>query len=96
MHTGVDIGAGYGAAVHAAAGGEVVIAGYKRGYCNTIVIDHGGGVTTLYGHLSSIGVSEGQTVGQGIQIVRVGSTGLSTGPHLHFEVRHNGTPVNPL
>jgi murein DD-endopeptidase MepM/ murein hydrolase activator NlpD len=95
MHTGIDIGAGYGAAIHAAADGEVVMAGYMRGYGNTVIIDHGGGVSTLYGHCSSIEVSEGQTVRQGDIIARVGSTGLATGPHLHFEVRHNGTPVNP-
>ena len=96
MHTGVDIGAGYGAPIHAAAGGTVIFSGYQRGYGNTMIIDHGGGVTTLYGHCSRLGVSEGQTVRQGEVIGNVGSTGLSTGPHLHFEVRRNGTPVNPL
>lgn len=96
MHTGVDIGAGYGAPIHAAAGGVVIFSGYQRGYGNTVIIDHGGGVTTLYGHCSRCGVSEGQTVRQGEVIGNVGSTGLSTGPHLHFEVRRNGTPVNPL
>jgi murein DD-endopeptidase MepM/ murein hydrolase activator NlpD len=96
MHTGVDIGAGYGSSIHAAAGGEVIFAGYRRGYGNCVIVDHGGGVSTLYGHCSSLGVSNGQTVRQGEAIARVGSTGMSTGPHLHFEVRHNGTPVNPL
>ena len=96
MHTGVDIGAGYGSAIHAAGGGEVIFAGYRRGYGNCVIIDHGGGVSTLYGHCSSLSVSAGQQVSQGQPIAHVGSTGLSTGPHLHFEVRHNGSPVNPL
>ena len=96
MHTGVDIGACYGAPIHAAAGGEVIMAGYRNGYGNCVVIDHGGGVTTLYGHCSSLSVSVGQQVQQGQVIAHVGATGLATGPHLHFEVRHNGSPVNPL
>ncbi len=96
LHTGVDIGARHGARIRAAAAGEVVVAGYVKAYGNTVIIDHGGGVTTLYGHCSSLGVSEGQTVKQGDVIARVGSTGLATGPHLHFEVRRNGTPVNPF
>lgn len=95
-HTGVDIGAGYGASIHAAGDGEVIMAGYNRGYGNCVIIDHGGGVSTLYGHCSALLVSEGQTVRQGQTIARVGATGLATGPHLHFEVRQNGTPVNPL
>lgn len=95
MHTGIDIGAGHGSAIHAAGAGEVVMAGYRNGYGNCVVIDHGGGVTTLYGHCSSLNVSVGQVVRQGDLIARVGSTGLATGPHLHFEVRHNGTPVDP-
>jgi murein DD-endopeptidase MepM/ murein hydrolase activator NlpD len=96
MHTGVDIGAGYGSTIHAAAAGDVIFAGYRRGYGNTVVIDHGGGVSTLYGHCSALTVSEGQSVTQGQPIARVGSTGMSTGPHLHFEVRRNGTPVSPM
>ncbi len=96
MHTGVDIGAGYGAPIRAAAGGVVIFSGYQRGYGNTVIIDHGGGVTTLYGHCSRRNVSEGQSVRQGDVVANVGSTGLSTGPHLHFEVRRNGTPVSPL
>jgi murein DD-endopeptidase MepM/ murein hydrolase activator NlpD len=95
MHTGVDIGAGHGSAIRAAGAGEVIFAGYRNGYGNTVLVDHGGGTVTLYAHCSSIGVSVGQSVRQGQTIARVGSTGLATGPHLHFEVRRNGTPVNP-
>lgn len=96
MHNGVDIAAPYGAPIKAAADGEVVFAGYRRGYGNTIIIDHGGGVATLYGHCSALAVGEGTIVKQGQVIGYVGATGLATGPHLHFEVRHNGEPVNPL
>ena len=96
MHNGVDIGAGYGSAIFAAASGEVIFSGYMRGYGNTIVIDHGGGISTLYGHCSALLVSEGQSVSRGQTVARVGSTGMSTGPHLHWEVRRNGSPVNPL
>jgi murein DD-endopeptidase MepM/ murein hydrolase activator NlpD len=95
LHAGVDIGAHYGAAIHAAAAGTVILASYSGGYGNCVIIDHGGGVTTLYGHCSALLVNEGQAVHQGQLIARVGATGLATGPHLHFEVRHNGTPVRP-
>jgi len=95
LHTGVDIGAAMGSSIHAAAGGTVVFAGRWGGYGNCVIIDHGGGLATLYGHCSSISVSEGQEVKQGQTIAAVGSTGLSTGPHLHFETRRNGRPVNP-
>lgn len=96
FHAGVDIAAPTGTRVVAAAPGVVLMAGYTRGYGNRIVIDHGGGLSTLYGHLSRIGVRAGQTIRQGEYIGAVGSTGLSSGPHLHFETRVNGNPVNPL
>jgi murein DD-endopeptidase MepM/ murein hydrolase activator NlpD len=96
MHEGIDIGCGYGAPVAAAASGTVVYAGWMGGYGNLVVIDHGGGIATAYGHNSSIAVGVGQAVGQGQQIASVGSTGHSTGPHCHFEVRSGGSPVDPL
>ena len=95
-HTGVDIGASYGSSIMAANGGTVTLAGWYSGYGNCVVIDHGGGKATLYGHMSSIGVSKGQSVSKGQQIGRVGSTGNSTGPHLHFEILINGAAVNPM
>ncbi len=96
MHTGIDIGAGYGASILAAAGGTVLRAGWNSGYGNYVVIDHGGGVQTLYGHCSALKVTSGQTVSRGQQIALVGSTGNSTGPHLHFEVLKNGSYTNPM
>ena len=95
-HSGVDIGASYGSSVLAADSGTVILAGWNGGYGNCIVISHGNGITTLYGHLSSIIVSSGQSVSQGQTIGYVGSTGNSTGPHLHWEVAVNGSQVNPL
>lgn len=96
-HTGLDIGAPIGTAVLAADSGTVVYAAYQGGLGRHIIVDHGGGhVTTTYGHLSVISVKVGDTVEKGQMIGRVGSTGRSTGPHLHFEVRVDGTAVNPL
>lgn len=96
-HTGIDIGAGYGTAVLAAADGVVSTAAYDAGgYGNYIIIDHGNGNKTLYAHMSQISVRVGQTVTQGRIIGLVGSTGMSTGPHLHFEVYVGGTRVDPL
>jgi murein DD-endopeptidase MepM/ murein hydrolase activator NlpD len=95
LHAGVDIPAPTGTPIYACWSGRVVIAGWQGGYGNAVVIDHGGGKATLYGHQSRIAVSPGQTVGAGAGIGYVGSTGNSTGPHLHFEVRINGDPVNP-
>jgi murein DD-endopeptidase MepM/ murein hydrolase activator NlpD len=95
LHTGDDIAAGYGSSIKAAKGGRVLYSGWKKGYGNTVIIDHGGGVTTLYGHASKLDVKAGQPVKGGQTIANVGSTGYSTGPHLHFEVRKNGKPINP-
>ena len=95
MHEGIDIAAPTGTTVRAAAGGRVIIAGSMGGYGTVIVIDHGGGISTTYAHLSAIWVGGG-SVSQGQSIGAVGCTGSCTGPHLHFEVRINGSPVNPL
>ena len=96
FHAGIDIGAGYGAPIVAALGGTVIEAGSRGGYGNTIIVDHGGGLTTLYAHQSSFAVATGQQVSRGDTIGYVGSTGYSTGPHLHFEVRVNGATRNPM
>ncbi|MEA2452393.1 MAG: hypothetical protein QOG04_1103 [Actinomycetota bacterium] len=96
LHTGIDIGAPYGAPVIAADSGTVIFAGVMSGYGNAIVIDHGGGLATTYNHLSSFTVASGQGVARGSQIGNVGCSGYCTGPHLHFEVRVDGTPVNPM
>ena len=96
MHTGIDIGAGYGAPVIAADGGVVIFAGVMSGYGNAIVIDHGSGLATTYNHLSSFLVTSGQSVARGSHIGAVGCTGYCTGPHLHFEVRIDGSPVDPM
>ena len=96
QHTGIDIGAGYGTNVLAAADGTVIISGWNNAWGNYVVINHGGGVTTLYAHNSSLLVSKGQKVSRGQTIAKVGSTGYSTGPHIHFEVQVNGRAVNPM
>lgn len=95
-HDGIDYGAGYGAAVYAADSGTVITAQYNSARGNYIVINHGNGMQTWYQHLSSMNVTVGQTVARGQMIGNVGTTGISTGPHLHFEVHVNGVPVNPL
>jgi len=95
-HEGIDIGAPSGTAIRAAAAGTVIYAGWLGGYGNLVVVDHGNGLATAYGHQSSVAAGTGQAVSQGQVIGYVGSTGHSTGPHLHFEVRVNGVPVDPL
>jgi murein DD-endopeptidase MepM/ murein hydrolase activator NlpD len=96
MHEGIDVGAPTGTPIRAAAAGTVIYAGWLGGYGNLTVIDHGGGVATAYGHQSSLAAGSGAYVAQGQVIGYVGSTGHSTGPHLHFEVRVNGVPQDPL
>jgi murein DD-endopeptidase MepM/ murein hydrolase activator NlpD len=95
LHTGWDMNGGCGTPIKAAAAGRVFLSGWHGGYGNTIMIDHGGGMSTLYAHQSSLGVSYGQQVTAGQVVGWVGTTGVSTGCHLHFEVRTNGTPVDP-
>lgn len=95
VHTGLDIAASSGTTIKAAASGTVVFSGYKGSFGNMIAIDHGNGVLTYYGHCSKLYVSAGTKVSQGTAIAAVGSTGNSTGPHLHFEVRVNGVAYNP-
>jgi len=95
MHTGIDIAAPAGTPIHVAKAGEVIYAGWLNGYGNTVVVDHGDGVATLYGHQSRLGSTEGQQLNQGDVLGFVGSTGHSTGNHLHFEVRIDTKPVNP-
>ncbi|MDO8506719.1 MAG: M23 family metallopeptidase, partial [Candidatus Limnocylindria bacterium] len=96
MHEGIDIGVPTGTPVAAAAGGTVLVAGWMGGYGNLVVLDHGNGLATAYGHNSSLSVGVGQTVSKGQTIALAGSTGHSFGPHVHFEVRVNGNAVNPL
>jgi len=96
FHAGLDIGADYGAGIYAAERGTVIFAGWYGGYGNAVIIDHGGNIITLYAHTSELYVVEGQSVQRGQAIAAVGSTGLSTGPHLHFEVRRNGEPTDPV
>jgi murein DD-endopeptidase MepM/ murein hydrolase activator NlpD len=96
MHTGQDFAIKSGTPIHAAAPGIVITCTYMHGYGNCVVVDHGGGISTLYGHCSRFGSSPGQHVEKGQVIAYVGSTGLATGPHCHFEVRVKGHPVNPM
>ena len=95
LHTGWDINASCGASIYAAESGTVIYSGWKGGYGNATIIDHGGGMSTLYGHQSTLGAGYGATVNAGDVIGWIGTTGVSTGCHLHFEVRINGSPVDP-
>ena len=95
-HKGIDFRNPTGTPIYAAEGGTVSTAGWTGGYGYLVIVKHGGGIETYYAHCSSLNVKVGQTVSKGQQVARVGSTGNSTGPHLHFEVRVNGTPVNPI
>ncbi len=96
FHAGIDFGAPTGTPIRAADSGTIIYAGWYGGYGNTVIVDHGGSISTLYAHASALYVSEGQSVQRGQVIAAVGSTGFSTGPHLHFEVRRSGEPVDPL
>lgn len=95
-HSGIDIAVDYNTPIHAADGGTIILAGWCGGYGNAVIIDHGNGLQTLYGHNTSVAVSEGQVVSQGQVVAYSGSTGYSTGPHCHFEVRQNGEAVDPM
>ncbi len=95
MHNGIDLAVPVGTRVHAMADGEVVFAGKKSGYGNVVIIDHGKDMRSVYGHLSEINVEVGDSVRRGRSIAHSGNTGRSTGPHLHFEIRLGGKPVNP-
>ncbi len=95
LHAGMDIANSIGTPIWAAKAGTVVVAGSQGGYGNTVVIDHGGGMSTLYAHQSRIAASQGQRVSQGQLIGYIGNSGNSTGPHLHFETRYGGSPKNP-
>jgi len=96
LHTGTDIMAPSGTPIHATGAGIVIMAGWNTAYGNMIIIDHGGGISSLYGHQSGLKAAEGETVQAGQIIGYVGSTGWSTGPHLHFEIREGGNPTDPL
>ncbi len=96
FHTGIDIGVGYGVPVRSSAAGTVIYASWMGGYGNVIIVDHGDGLSTLYAHQSSLAVGNGAHVARGQTVGYVGSTGFSTGPHLHYEVRVNGNPVDPM
>jgi len=95
FHSGVDISAGFGSPVMAPADGVVTFADFMGGYGRAVMVDHGHGISTRYGHLASFGVTAGQVIHRGDTIGYVGLSGRSTGPHLHYEVRINDTPVNP-
>lgn len=96
FHSGVDLCAGYGENIYATAAGRVTCADWLGGYGMAVTIDHGSGLTTLYGHCSSLAVSNGQYVRKGQHIANVGSTGMSTGPHCHYEVHKDGTQIDPM
>jgi len=96
LHSGIDIGVGYGVPIQASADGIVIYAGWYGGYGNAIIIDHSSGLSTLYAHCSAMYVSDRQWIQRGQVIGAVGATGWATGPHLHFEIRVNGVPVDPL
>ena len=96
MHEGIDIGAPIGSKVISPADGVVTFAGTKPGFGQFVEIDHGYGIETIYGHASSLAVKKGGKIKRGEILARIGSTGLSTGPHVHYEVRVNGTPVDPM
>jgi len=95
LHSGMDIAAGRGTPISATSGGKVIFAGWRGGYGNAVIIDHGGGISSLYGHLSSFAVGTGQQVERGSVIGGVGATGTATGNHLHFEIRLAGAPTDP-
>lgn len=95
FHTGVDFAGPYGSTIVASDGGTVVFSGWKGNYGYCVIISHGNGLETLYGHCSKLLVSKGQKVAKGESIAKLGSSGRSTGPHVHFEVRKNGNHVNP-
>ncbi len=94
-HDGIDIAAPIGTPVRAAKAGRVVFAGKRAGYGNLVIVDHGGGLQSRYAHCNDLRAAVGRKVNAGDTIATVGSTGRSTGPHLHFEIRKNGTPINP-
>lgn len=96
MHTGIDIDGVTGDPIVASKTGTVILAEYYSGYGNAVIVDHGGGYSTLYGHMSAFSVSNGQSVSQGQELGKVGCTGSCTGDHLHFEIRINGNPVDPM
>ena len=96
FHTGIDIKASRGMVIRSARDGRVAYSGWMGGYGKVVVVEHAGGQSTLYAHCSSVMVPQGTKISQGQNIARVGTTGRSTGPHLHFEVRRGNSPVNPL